>query len=56
MDDQICADLQIRQNLFLTFDDNLVENTFEDDKQADGEDGNDLKEQSFFVLLKSLAV
>lgn len=49
--DQICADLQVGQDVFLTFDDNLVKYTFEDDEETDGEHGNDLEEQSFLVLL-----
>jgi hypothetical protein len=44
MNDQITAYLQLRKNLLLALDDNLIENPFENDEEANREDGNDLKE------------
>lgn len=54
--DQVGADLKIRKAGFLIFDDHLVEDPFEDDQEADGENGYHLQQEPTLVLLEGFTV
>ena len=54
-DDKVAADLQAGQSIVFLFSNDLVEDPFEDDEQANDKDRDDLEEQSPLVLFQGFA-
>ena len=53
---QTGIDLELREQFLFFFNDNLIKDSFKNDNEADGEDSNDLYEESLFVLFYGFGV